>query len=351
MDLCSLTSFAGLFVRMSGPGLAADEVADASLGLTTEITSRLLELTGVGLLRPWWIPAAVVPLALLIWLWRRSGRRLALPLDERTSPVAGTGWRRLITGVESLLPVLLLLLVVIAGIPLTLGNPITERSLSNIEFCVDCSGSMTAEFGEGNRYDASMKAINEFLDLRRGDAFGLTFFASDVVRWCPLTTDSSAFRCAIPFMKPDSQRAIGGGTSIGRALRYCRKVLIEQDTGDRMIILVSDGQSADLHNNQDVEVGRELAADDIVVYGIHIGESEIPDQITNLTTQTGGAAFVSGDPTGLTEIFRKIDEMQPAELRSAAIEQVEDFRPWCIAAMGTLILSVLCSFGVRYTPW
>ncbi|MBL8817719.1 MAG: VWA domain-containing protein [Planctomyces sp.] len=315
------------------------------------LTDRLLDATGIGFQRPFWLLAIVIPILMLMWVWKRRNRRIAMPYDHRRDPVEGRGWWRTVSTAESLLPACLGIVILILALPLTTGNPITERSLSNIEFCVDCSGSMTAEFGEGNRYDASMKAINEFIGIRQGDAFGLTFFASDVIRWCPLTTDSSAFRCALPFMAPDSQRAIGGGTSIGRALLYCRKVLAEQETGDRMIILVSDGQSGDLYNNQDIEIGRQLAADRIVVYGIHIGDTDVPEQIMNLTGETGGTAFVSGDPAGLDQIFRRIDEMRPAEMKSVEVEQIEHFGPFCLAALSVLGLSVMCSFGLRYTPW
>jgi Ca-activated chloride channel family protein len=115
---------------------------------------------------------------------------------------------RLITAAESLTPALLAIAIIIAANPQTTGSPITQRKLTNIMFCVDCSGSMMAPFGEGDRYDASMKAINQFLHFREGDAFGLTFFAQDVVRWCPLTRDVSAFECSLPFMRPDAQRAL-----------------------------------------------------------------------------------------------------------------------------------------------
>ena len=166
--------------------------------------------------------------------------------------------RGLLMFAECLPALLLAVAILLLCVPLATGSPVPQRKLTNIEFCVDCSGSMTAAFGEGTRYDASMAAIREFLDFREGDAFGLTFFASDVVRWCPLTRDTSAFACALPFMKPDSQRAIGGGTMIGRALINCRRVLEEQASGDRMIILVSDGQSSDLLNGANEERAREL---------------------------------------------------------------------------------------------
>ena len=314
------------------------------------VLTAAVSLPELSLERPVFLLAAIIPLAILVWVLTRTGRRIAIPLDHGTRPTRNV-FQFLISAVEVLLPILLLIAVVIAAIPLAAGNPVNQRRLTNIEFCVDCSGSMTAKFGEGNRYDASMKAINEFLNYREGDAFGLTFFASDVVRWCPLTRDTSAFRCALPFMKPDSQRAIGGGTMIGRALTNCRKVLAEQASGDRMIILVSDGQSADLYNGADLEIAKELLAAGIAVYGIHIGSTEIPAEILSLTASTGGEAFVTGDPAVLDTVFRRIDTMKLAEIETVGIEYVDFLQPFCLAGLAILGLWMLSAFGLRYTPW
>lgn len=285
-----------------------------------------------------------------LWVWKRRGRRIAVPYDG-SSARAGRGWWFLLTTTETLLPILAGIVLLILCIPLSSGSPIERRSVSNIQFCVDSSGSMTARFGDGNRYDASMAAINEFLDYREGDAFGLTFFATDVVHWCPLTTDSSAFRCAIPFMKPDQQRAIGGGTRIAMALRSCRKVLNEREEGDKMIILVSDGQSGDLMGGVSEQIAKQFIADDITVYGIHIGGGGVPEDILTITGGTGGDAFLPGDVEAFQSCFRKIDQMRPAEIEIVESEKIDNFRPWCFTALGVLGVWTLSLFGLRYTPW
>lgn len=284
------------------------------------------------------------------WIWKRHGRRLAVPYDN-SSGESGKGWWVAVSMAETLLPVLAGVVLLILCVPLTSGSPVEKRSVSNIQFCVDSSGSMTASFGDGNRYDASMKAINEFLDYRSGDAFGLTFFASSVVHWCPLTSDSSAFKCAIPFMKPDQQRAIGGGTRIGMGLRSCQEVLNERDDGDKMIILVSDGQSGDLSGGKAQEIGRDLQQDNITVFGIHIGGGEVPEEIVTLTAATNGAAFTPGDIQAFEEVFRKIDAMKPAETEVIESDKIDNFRPWCVAGLSSMLLWAVSLFGLRYTPW
>jgi Ca-activated chloride channel family protein len=117
--------------------------------------------------------------------------------------------------------ILAVVIVLLAG-PQQLSAPRTKRVLTNIEFCVDVSSSMRTPLGDGSRYDSSMKAIDSFLDIRKGDAFGLTFFGNNVLHWVPLTSDPSAIRCAPPFMKPENVPIWMGGTMIGKALLACK---------------------------------------------------------------------------------------------------------------------------------
>ena len=221
---------------------------------------------------PWVLGLLVVPVLLVGWVWMRRGRRLVLPFDhgrKGTGPVM-----RVILQVGETLPVLTLAvaLLLLAG-PQHLSAPKVRRSLTNIEFCLDMSGSMSSPFGGGgSRYDGAMKAINDFLDYREGDAFGLTFFGNRVLHWVPLTSEPSAFRCAPPFMGPKARIPGFGGTEIGKALLACREVLISRQEGDRMIILVSDGQSADLGGDRDQEVVRKMRQDGIAVYAAHIAD-------------------------------------------------------------------------------
>jgi Ca-activated chloride channel homolog len=298
----------------------------------------------------WVLLALVVPAALIAWTWTRSGRSVVLPFDH--APRARhSRMRNVIRFAESLPALALAAVIVLLAGPQKWDVPRTKRALTNIQFCVDVSGSMTAQFGEGTRYDASMKAIDEFLSLRTGDAFGLTFFGNNVLHWTPLTTDSSAIRCSPPFMKPGQLPPWFGGTEIGKALLACKKVLVEREAGDRMIILVTDGYSSDLSAGADEEIARELKGDGIVVNTIHIAEGMIPDQVVRIAQGTGGEAFKPEDVDGLSRVFRRIDEMQKVKLEKTRAESTDDFEPWAVAGLAILGVVAVAAFGVRYTPW
>ncbi|MEE9128110.1 MAG: VWA domain-containing protein [Planctomycetota bacterium] len=294
--------------------------------------------------------AVLVPAALFVWVWKRERRRTVLPFDHGRQ-TAGSRWRFVINMAECVPPLVLAVLIVILAGPQRLGKPKTKRILTNIEFCVDISGSMMADFGEGTRYDASMKAINEFLDYREGDAFGLTFFGTEVLHWCPLTSDPSALRCSTPFMKPNVAPPWFNGTSIGKALLACREVLKSREEGDRMILLVSDGSSSDLFGGNDVEVAKKLKEDNVVVYAIHIADGNIPDAIVNITSMTSGEVFNPGDPDALKHVFGRIDKMQETRLEKASAETMDNFFPYCMVALSLLGLQLLTLLGLRYTPW
>jgi len=299
---------------------------------------------------PWLLALLVAPLALAVFFRRRGGRRVPLPFDHQPLPQAR--FLGFLLRTADLLPLLLLALAILmlAG-PRRFEQPRSEREMTNIQFCLDVSGSMIAQFGPGNRYDAAMESLNSFIEYREGDAFGLTVFGSSVLNWVPLTNDVSAFRCATPFLRPENLPPWFGGTMIGMALRSAEKTLLSSDTGDRMIVLLSDGDSFDLSNGMDVKIAQSLAANGIKVYAIHIADGGVPDPVALISSMTGGEVFAVGDPAALDAVFAQIDEMQKAPLKRVTPDPVDFFEPFALSGLGVGALYLLTLFGLRHTPW
>ncbi|MCC7398448.1 MAG: VWA domain-containing protein [Planctomycetes bacterium] len=304
--------------------------------------------------RPWLLLLLVLPLLHLCWVWQRRGRRVVLPFDTSADgrPRGSGRFVRAVLGVGESLPALLLAVaVLLLALPQELAAPRQKRALTNIQFLVDISGSMTAKFGSGSRYDASMQAINEFLDYRQGDSFGLTFFGNNYLHWVPLTSDPSAFRCSIPFMRPENAPPAFGGTEIGKAVLGAREVLTSRVEGDRMLILVTDGMSGDIMNGADLEIAKRLKRDGITLFAVNITDGQAPGEIVNMTRLTGGEVFSPGDTKALAEVFQRIDQMTKAKLEQGSAELVDWFAPFCIAGLAVLGLYGLMQLGLRYTPW
>jgi Ca-activated chloride channel family protein len=271
---------------------------------------------------------------------------VVLPLD-RARVRGGWWWWTLLGVVESIPPLLLAVVIGILAGPHRNGAPQEKRSITNILFAVDVSGSMTSGFGEGTRYDASMKAIDAFLDYRKGDAFGLTFFGVAFLHWTPITTDASAIKCSTPFMRPENAPAAFGGTDIPKALRACKKVLKDLDEGDRMILLITDGYD---YLDQD-ELIRDLKEAEVTVFCVIVAGSDPQPEMINVCRATGGEAFRAEDPDMLQTVFRKIDGMKQAKIVPTMVESIDYYEPFALAGLALLALGTLGLFGLRYTPW
>lgn len=303
--------------------------------------------------RPEVLFALLVPGLLLAWVWGARwlvpSRRVVLPLDGAVGRGGWWAWF-LITLAESIPPLLLAVGVCILAGPQRNGPPTQKRSMTNIQFAVDVSGSMTAPFGDGTRYDASMKAIDKFLDFRKGDAFGLTFFGDAFVHWVPLTTDPSAIRCSPPFMRPEIAPAPFGGTSIAKALRGCKTELRRRDDGDKMILVITDGFSPDLVDNAS-DLVREMVADQVRVYCVIVGGFEPQAEVVNICRLTDGEAFRADDPEALPAVFKKIDAMKQAKLTPTFVDTVDYLEPFAVVGLALLGLGTLALLGLRFTPW
>ena len=300
---------------------------------------------------PWLLSLLIIPLGMLIVGWKRHGAQVVVPFDH--GAYRPRKFWRFALRIASSLPALLLAIAIVffAG-PQRQSEPRTRRIMTNIEFLVDVSGSMTSTYGDGDRYDAAMENIFKFIDARKGDAYGLTVFGSDVLHWVPLTTEPSALKCSPPFLSPRKLPPwFGGGTLIGKGLESCLASLSARGDGDRMIILLTDGYSFDLSNGNDEIIAQKLRAANIRVYCIHIDHSDPPLEVQLIASLTGGQTFGAGDPAALPAVFRRIDEMEKARVERIAGETVDDFHPWALAGGGVLLAMLLAGFGLRFTPW
>lgn len=300
--------------------------------------------------RPFLLLLLIVPVLLVWWEWRRRGRPLVLPLDH--SGARPRRWlERTVKCANLLAPLLLAVAILLLAGPQRLATPKEERVLTNIEFVLDVSGSMAWAFGDGTRADKAFEAIVDFTSYRKGDAFGLTIFGTEVVHWVPLTKDLTALRLAAPFLRPEKMPPHMMGTRIGNALEAVRKILSSRQEGDRMVVLVSDGVSYDLGAGVAQKLGEDLSRDNISMFYIHTADGEPQEETFTVASMTGGQAFAAGDPASLREVFQRIDAMKPTKLKPAAPENADWFWPFAVTGLGLLGLQTLSLFGLRFTPW
>ena len=313
---------------------------------------------------PWLLLLLVVPLLLAVLETRRPGQTVVLPFDHACLK-PHRSIRGLLRFMHLLGPLMLSVAVIALAGPQKQQQRAGTRLSTNIEFCLDVSLSMnlfpngtgtyeapnSASNREQTRYEVATEAIENFTKQREGDSFGLTIFAAKVLHWLPLTQDLDAIRRATPFLTPGLLPADFQGTMIVKALRASIERLLDRPEGDRMIVLVTDGESYELRGGRSAEVADELAAQDIVTYVIHVTPFEVPREMIEIAEMTGGRAFAAGDEARLREVFARIDRMQPVRYNRPTEITVPHFRPVALAAMFLSALFVTHLLAVRYTPW
>ncbi len=309
------------------------------------------------------VPAVLVALVVVREVGAGWGGRVAMPTDH-----VGMSRRWWITrGISAAACVPAAILAVgllVLAEPRTLEPPQQERVLTNVEIVLDVSGSMASPLGTANewaapsdddsvetRFTAAMASIETFCERREGDAFGLTIFGVEVIRWMPLTKDLAAIRKAAPFLNPKRMPPHMGGTRIGHALKFARDLLAGQPEGGRLVILITDGYSFDLGGNAAFEIAQSLADEGIVVHAICIGSEVAPQQLSDVVVPTGGRVFSAGSQAGLDFIFSHIDKMQPVRLKPAEAERVSFYRPFVWTGLGLVVAHGLFLLGWRWNPW
>ncbi len=292
----------------------------------------------------------IFPVMLAIWEWRRHGFRIRIPADHSRIPERPLLGR--MVNMAGLLPAMIAALgiILLAGPQKEItGRVVQERR--NIHFLLDVSGSMSLPYGASNRYSEAMKAIVRFTSYRtKDDAFALSVFGGEVIHWIPLTQEVSAIELAEPFLRPGKLSSSMGGTRVGHALRKLLPIMMNQD-GDRMIILLTDGQSGDLRNDQAYKIGQSLRDANITVYSVYTGGRQVPAELSVISQMTHGDFFTPEDPLSLEKTFRHIAQMKKNRAEPLMHTYINNDKPAVFAGLCLLAMNLLAGFGLRYTPW
>ena len=308
-----------------------------------------------------------LPVILAFWEWIRRGQPLALPFDHGQQG-RGLFLRFLVLAANCLPAALLAIAILFLAHPITYTPPEVERKLNNVQFLLDTSGSMAEPHGpqtagRNRRFDSAMGAIEKFINYRQGDAFGLTIFSRNFIHWVPLTLDTQSIILSKPFIQPDNPHldppgsrhglpdALWGITYIGKGLLGAADLLAQRPDGDRMIIMMTDGESSDILPPRDTEIINRLRQENITLFSILMTDEPIQPPLIQISRATGGEVFNAVTPDALVSVFKRIDEMKKVVVLEKSPHVVDDYGPFFIPALAVLSLSVLALFGLRFTPW
>jgi len=141
-----------------------------------------------------------------------------------------------------------------------------QRRGLDVMIALDTSRSMLVTDLPGNRFEASVRGIEDFVGLLQGDRLGLVAFAGASFLNCPLTSDYRTFLLTLKDVNIGVIQQ--GGTDIGGALREAMESFEDDVQSDRVIILITDGE--DHEDRMDV-VLNEIRERNIKLFSLGVG--------------------------------------------------------------------------------
>ena len=214
------------------------------------------------------VPAVLMPLLAIIGNVRRSRRLSALLGAGANSPEAVhlSRGRRVLRCI--LLCTAVFFIVIACGRPSFYAKllPFEEKGRDLLVLC-DVSRSMNASDIAPSRLRHAQFLLHQLAARDRGDRLGLVLFAGNAYLSCPLTSDPVTFNEYVDDISTDSVPA--GGTNLERALQVALKAFESSESGNRAIILLTDGE--ELQGNIKAAAA-ELAKRRIPVFAIGFGD-------------------------------------------------------------------------------
>ncbi|WP_133500657.1 VWA domain-containing protein [Cognatilysobacter terrigena] len=317
---------------------------------------------------PMWLLAIPLPwlIAYLVPPPRSEGAALRMPAPERLREIVGvTTSRAARRGVGVLAGLAWVLLCIAAARPQQLGPPVQPPAKGrDLMLALDLSGSMNEpdmELG-GNvvdRLTAAKAVLSDFIDRRAGDRISLLVFGRQAHVLTPFTLDRETVRDQLA----DSVVGLAGQeTAIGDAIGLAVRRLRDQPTGERVLVLLTDGVNT--AGVLDPRKAARIAADAGVrihtvafggeggmsLFGFRIpapgGDDEIDEAaLREIAGTTGGHFFRARDARELAGIYSEIDRLEPIARPGRAVRPHIERYLWPLA--GAFVLALLAAVQWR----
>lgn len=168
----------------------------------------------------------------------------------------------------------------------------------DIYILMDTSKSMLVEDIKPSRISRAVKVTEEILMNLKGDRVGFIPFSSSAYVQMPLTDDYNMAKMFLNVV--DTDMISGGGSDIGKAIKMAHKSFEETSSGNKVIIVLSDGEEFE---KKSAEVVKELNDEELKVYTVGIG-TEKGGLIPEYDYQTGANIGFKKDASGETIISR-----------------------------------------------
>ncbi|MEO8467634.1 MAG: VWA domain-containing protein [Gammaproteobacteria bacterium] len=304
----------------------------------------------------WWWMLFALPLPWLVRLFVPAepidrDAALKVPFGAEFNDLAGLGApavsRRLRLAV---LATAWVLAVLAAARPQFVGDPLAlPMTGRDLLVAVDLSGSMEEQDFQLNgqwvdRLTALKSVASDFINHRVGDRVGLILFGREAYLQSPLTFD----RATVNTLLNEAAIGLAGketaiGDSIGLAIRTLEDAKVQQ--GRRVLVLLTDG--ANTAGAVEPRKAAELAAQrKVVIYPVGIGADALTVRslfglrqinpsadldegtLTAIAEMTGGRYFRARDTQEFQQIYKILDELEPAASDERGFRPVKELFYW-----------------------
>ena len=317
-----------------------------------------------GFAWPWLLAGIPLPWLVHALLPARPSQvpALRVPWGDRLRKVASGG---LLQATSRSFPWLAMLawslLCVAAARPQDLGPPIAPPQVGrDMMLAVDLSASMGEEDMElggrlVDRLTAAKAVLADFLDRRVGDRIGLVVFGDRAFALTPLTLDRDSVRQQLD---ASVVGLAGRATALGDAIALSTKRLQQQDTEQRVLIVLTDGvntagvlepaKAAQIARDAGVRIhaiafgGEGGGALSVFGFSLPTGGDEVDEAgLQKIAQLTGGRFFRARDTEALAGIYAEIDALEPVKRQGQAVRPKIERYPWPLGlalAVGVLAL-------------
>jgi Ca-activated chloride channel family protein len=285
---------------------------------------------------------ALVPLLFIgRWVWRYFfNQKLPVAFAKQETYTSPLTIVRLVP--ELLLALTVILLLVALARPQRTNEKVEQWTEGiDIMLAIDISQSMQIEDFTPNRLEAAKDVARDFIKGRLQDRIGIVVFSGDAFSLAPLTTDYDLLNAYLNELNFDMIES--RGTAIGSAMAVVTNRMRESESKSKVCILLSDGDNT--AGNIDPITAAELAAAyGIKTYTIVVGKEGMvpfgkdffgrPNMVENTVDETtmrkiaeigSGEFFRVTDQKALLQVFRKIDDLEKAEIKETRFKDTSDF--------------------------
>ncbi|MDD2436145.1 MAG: VWA domain-containing protein [Massilibacteroides sp.] len=220
-----------------------------------------------------------------------------------------------------------------------------KRQGVEIMICLDVSNSMLAEDVTPNRLSKAKQMLSRLTDGFTNDKVGLIVFAGDAFTQLPITSDYVSAKMFLSSITPEMVST--QGTAIGSAINLAARSFTPNESSDKTIILITDGE-----NHEDDAIGAAKSAAEknirvnIVGMGLPKGSpipvgggnnymkdregnvviSKLNEQMCQEIAAAGNGLYVRADNTNsaLRALQKEIEKMNKSDLESKVYSEYDE---------------------------